>query len=181
VLKILLTNGGSVQSSISYWIQTSHPCAQLKLLEPLDTLVGGGHKHKKSLLKLVFCNLNNNTNRKENIQNNPKCWKVPKIECVVNYNIRKSFLNRNSLCFLKFQNSKLQFRNSLSSLQQWVSQWVQILQALCKNILNFFVLRKTSRHESHGYVQQKYTRHKTWSWRRESINIQPITPPKKPV
>ncbi len=112
MLKILLTNGGSVQSSISYWIQTSHPCAQLKLLEPLDTLVGGGHKHEKSLLKFVFCNVNNNTNRKENIQNNPKCWKVPKIECVVNYDIRKSFLNRNSLCFLKFQNSKIPNFNS---------------------------------------------------------------------
>ncbi len=108
MLKILLTNGGSVQSSISYWIQTSHPCAQLKLLEPLDTLVGGGHKHEKSLLKLVFCNLNNNTSRKENIQNNPKCWKVPIIECDVNYDIWKKIQNRKSLCFLNFDfNSKI--------------------------------------------------------------------------
>ncbi len=38
--------------------------------------------------------------------------------------------------------------NSASSLQKHIK---------------LFVLRKTSKHESHGYVQQKYARHKTTS------------------
>ncbi len=59
--------------------------------------------------------------------------------------------------------------NSASSLQKHIK---------------LFVLRKTSKHESHGYVQQKYARHKTTSLMKlegGKYNIQPITPPNKKI
>ncbi len=80
-----------MQSSISYSIQTSHLCAQLKLLAPLDTLVGGGQKHEKSLVKLVFGNLNNNILIEKRIsKRTPNVGRYPKMNVIQIVNFRKT-------------------------------------------------------------------------------------------